>query len=252
MRYFDFKGMKAIVTGGNRGLGRGVVDAYLEEGIEVVIMARNESVLALAEEMRSMGYACHAVVVDLAKGEQRRKAFDEAMKLLGGELDILVNAAGVQIRHPSEKFPLEDWNYVLEVNLTASFELCQLAANHMIPKGQGKIINFASMLSFFGGFTVPAYAASKGGISQMTKTFSNEWACKGININAIAPGVMATEMNSALLANEVRNTEISNRIPAKRWGLPEDVAGMALFLASKGAEYVNGAIIPVDGGYLSR
>ncbi|NBK26256.1 MAG: SDR family oxidoreductase, partial [Spirochaetia bacterium] len=114
--------MKAIVTGGNRGLGRGVVDAYLEEGIEVVIMARNESVLALAEEMRAKGYACHAVVVDLAKGEQRRKAFDEAMSLLGGELDILVNAAGVQIRHPSEKFPLDDWNYVLEVNLTASFE----------------------------------------------------------------------------------------------------------------------------------
>lgn len=252
MKYFDFIGLKAIVTGGNRGLGRGVVDAYLEEGIEVVIMARNPSIHDLAKEKQAEGYKCHAVVVDLAVSDQRKTAFDKALELLGGSLDILVNAAGVQIRHPAEKFPLEDWNYVLEVNLNASFELCQLAANHMIPKHQGKIINFASMLSFFGGFTVTAYAASKGGISQMTKTLSNEWASKGININAIAPGFMATEMNSALLANEVRNTEISARIPAKRWGLPEDCAGLALFLASKGAEYVNGAIIPVDGGYLSR
>ncbi len=252
MKYFDFTGMKAIVTGGNRGLGRGVVDAYLDAGIEVVIMARNPSIIDLAADFTKQGYACHAVTVDLAKSEDRQQAFKKAMDLLGGELDVLVNAAGVQIRHPSEEFPLDDWNYVLEVNLTASFELCQLAAKHMIPKGKGKIINFASMLSFFGGFTVPAYAASKGGISQMTKTFSNEWACKGLNVNAIAPGFMATDMNTALLANEVRNTEITSRIPAKRWGTPEDVAGLALYLASNGAEYMNGAIIPVDGGYLSR
>ncbi len=252
MKYFDFKGMKAIVTGGSRGLGKGIVDAYLEEGIEVVIMARQPTVLDLAKDYRAKGHACHGVVVDLAKTEERQKAFKEAMDLLGGDLDVLVNAAGVQIRHPSEDFPLEDWNYVLEVNLTASFELCQLAARHMIKKGRGKIINYASMLSFFGGFTVPAYAASKGGITQMTKTFSNEWASKGICINAIAPGFMATDMNVALLANEVRNTEISKRIPAKRWGVPEDVAGLSLFLASRGADYINGAIIPVDGGYLGR
>jgi len=252
MKYFDFKGMKAIVTGGSRGLGKGIVDAYLDEGIEVVIMARNPTVLDLAKDYRVKGFACHGVVVDLAKSVDRRKAFKESMDLLGGDLDILVNAAGVQIRHPSEEFPLEDWNYVLEVNLTASFELCQLAARHMIKKGRGKIINFASMLSFFGGFTVSAYAASKGGITQMTKTFSNEWASKGLCVNAIAPGFMATDMNVALLANEVRNTEITNRIPAKRWGLPEDVAGLSLFLASSGADYINGAIIPVDGGYLGR
>lgn len=252
MKYFDFTGMKAIVTGGSRGLGQGVVDAYLAEGIEVVIMARNPNVLDLAENYRAKGYACHGVVVDLAKTEDRHKAFQESMDLLGGTLDILVNAAGVQIRHPSEKFPLEDWNYVLEVNLTASFELCQLAANHMITRGRGKIINYASMLSFFGGFTVPAYAASKGGIAQMTKTFSNEWASKGICVNAIAPGYMATDMNEALLANDERNAEITNRIPAKRWGIPEDVAGLSLFLASDRANYINGAIIPVDGGYLGK
>ena len=252
MKYFDFTGMKAIVTGGSRGLGNGIVEAYLEEGIEVVIMARNPTVLDVAKEYRSKGFACHGVVVDLAKSDERRKAFKESMDLLGGNLDILVNAAGVQIRHPAEKFPLEDWNYVLEVNLTASFELCQLAANHMIEKGRGKIINYASMLSFFGGITVPAYAASKGGIAQITKAFSNEWASKGICVNAIAPGYMATDMNEALLANQERNADITRRIPANRWGQPEDVAGLSLFLASRGADYISGAIIPVDGGYLAK
>lgn len=252
MSLFDFKGMKAIVTGGNRGLGKGVVDAYLEEGIEVVVMAKSESLFTYVDGKKGEGFACHAVQVDLASSEARKVAFEQAMQLLGNELDILVNAAGVQKRHPSEQFPLDDWNYVLEVNLTASFELCQLAANHMIPKGRGKIINFASMLSFFGGFTVPAYAASKGGIAQMTKTLTNEWASKGININAIAPGYMATDMNTALLANEVRYAEISARIPAKRWGVGEDIAGIALFLASKGADYVNGTVIPVDGGFMAR
>jgi 2-deoxy-D-gluconate 3-dehydrogenase len=252
MKYFDFTGMKAIVTGGSRGLGKGIVEAYLAEGIEVVIMAKKPTVLELAKDYETEGYACHGVQVDLANSEDRRRAFKEAMGLLGGNLDILVNAAGVQIRHPSEKFPLEDWNHVLEVNLTASFELCQLAAIHMIAKGRGKIINFASMLSFFGGFTVPAYAASKGGIAQITKAFSNEWASKGICVNAIAPGYMATEMNEALLANEGRYEEITNRIPAKRWGLPEDVAGLSLFLASNRSDYITGAIIPVDGGYLGK
>jgi 2-deoxy-D-gluconate 3-dehydrogenase len=252
MNYFTFTGMKAIVTGGNRGLGRGVVDAYLDAGIEVVIMARNPAIKELAIDLENKGYACHAVVVDLAVRKERQRAFQEAMVLLGGELDILVNAAGMQIRHPAEKFPLEDWNQVLEVNLTASFELCQLAANHMIPKQKGKIINFASMLSFFGGFTVPAYAASKGGISQITKAFSNEWASKGLNVNAIAPGYMATEMNTALINDKERNAGIIARIPAKRWGNASDIGGLALFLASRGADYINGAIIPVDGGFMAR
>jgi 2-deoxy-D-gluconate 3-dehydrogenase len=215
-------------------------------------MARKSTVLDLAKDYKSKGYACHGVMVDLAKSEDRRRAFKESMDLLGSNLDIFVNAAGVQRRHPSEEFPLDDWNYVLEVNLTASFELCQLVANHMIGKGRGKIINFASMLSFFGGYTVPAYVASKGGIAQITKAFSNEWASKGLCVNAIAPGYMATDMNEALLANEDRNADITKRIPAKRWGLPEDVAGLSLFLASRGADYINGAIIPVDGGYLAK
>ena len=171
------------------------------------------------------------------------------MRLLGG-IDILVNCAGIQKRHPSEEFPLSDWNKVIEINLTAVFHMCRLAGNEMLKKGKGKIINVASMLSFFGGYTVPAYAASKGGVAQLTKALSNEWAAKNINVNAIAPGYMATEMNTAIINDEKRNAAITARIPAKRWGTPEDVKGVVLFLASEASNYINGAIIPVDGGYL--
>ena len=165
----------------------------------------------------------------------------------------LVNAAGIQRRHPITQFPMEDWDTVLEVNLTATFQLCQLAGRQFIKQdSKGKIVNIASMLSFFGGFTVPAYAASKGGVAQLTKALSNEWSGKGINVNAIAPGYMATEMNTALINDEGRNKEILGRIPAHRWGAPEDMKGLAIFLASAASDYVTGAVIPVDGGYLAK
>lgn len=169
-------------------------------------------------------------------------------------LDILVNAAGIQRRHNSEDFPLEDWNEVLNVNLNAPFELCQLAAREFISNNKkGKIINISSMLAFFGGFNVPAYSASKGGITQMTKAFCNEWASKGINVNCIAPGYMDTDMNTALTnPDNPRYIEITNRIPQKRWGNGDDMKGCAVFLASSASDYVNGAVIPVDGGYLVK
>lgn len=147
---------------------------------------------------------------------------------------------------------MEDWKTVTQVNLDSVFVLCQLAGQHMLKNGKGKIINIASLLSFFGGFTVPAYAAAKGGVAQLTKALSNEWASRGININAIAPGYMATEMNTALIEDEGRSKEILSRIPAGRWGTPEDIMGTAIFLASDASDYLNGAIIPVDGGYLGR
>ena len=183
-----------------------------------------------------------------------KEAFRESLAALGGHLDILVTAHGVQSRHPSEEFPMEDWKRVLDVNLTAVFELCQLAAKQfMVQESKGKIITVASMLSFFGGYTVPAYAASKGGVSQITKAFCNEWAEKGINVNSIAPGYMATEMNTALLdPDNPRKEAITNRIPAKRWGTAEDMKGPCVFLASDASDYLNGAVIPVDGGYLVR
>ena len=249
---FDISGKKAIVTGAAQGLGNGMAAGLMKEGVEVVLFDINPKVKDVAEGFVNDGYKCHAVVVNLGDQADRERVFDEALETLGGRLDIIVTAAGIQRRHKSEEFPLEDWNLVLNVNLTAVFALDQLAARVMLKQGSGKIINIASMLSYFGGFTVPAYAASKGGVAQITKAFANEWASKGINVNAIAPGYMATEMNVALINDEVRNTEILSRIPAKRWGTPEDMAGVACFLASPASDYLNGAIIPCDGGYLSR
>jgi 2-deoxy-D-gluconate 3-dehydrogenase len=248
---FDIAGKKAIVTGGSQGLGYGMGKGLLEQGVEVVLVDVNSKVKDAAAELAGVG-SCHAVVADLSTQEERERAFGEALALLGGRLDIIVNAAGIQRRHHVEDFPLSDWEAVLNVNLTAVFSMCQLAARVMLKQGSGKIINIASMLAYFGGYTVPAYAASKGGVAQMTKAFANELAPKGINVNALAPGYMATEMNMALVHDPTRNTEILARIPAGRWGTAEDVAGVACFLASSAADYIHGAVIPVDGGYLSR
>ena len=249
---FDLSGKKAIVTGGAQGLAKGMAEGLMKEGVETVLFDMNPKVVSVADEFTAQGFRCHGIVVDLGNREAREKAFDEAVKVLGGRLDILVAAAGIQRRHPSEEFPLSDWDLVLNVNLTAVFALNQLAGRVMLKQGYGKIINMASMLSYFGGWTVPAYAASKGGVAQMTKALANEWAGRGVNVNAIAPGYMDTPMNTALINDEGRNTEILARIPAHRWGTPQDVAGVACFLASKASDYLDGAIIPCDGGYLGR
>lgn len=249
---FDLTGKKAIVTGSTRGLGLGMAEGLMEAGAEVIIIGTSDKALEVASEYRKKGFLCHGVVADLGNREDIFSGFQEAMKKLDGTLDILVNAAGIQKRHLAEEFPMEDWDAVIDVNLNAVFMLCQLAAKEMLKNGYGKIINVASMLSFFGGFTVPAYAASKGAVSQLTKALSNEWASKGIHVNAIAPGYMATEMNTALINDEGRNTEILGRIPAKRWGNAEDMKGATIFLASQASDYLSGAIIPVDGGYLNR
>ncbi len=252
---FDIEGRKAIVTGATRGLGWGMAEGLMESGAEVVIWGTSEKVNGVAEEFRIRGFACQGVVADLADRAILNAAFSRSLELLGGRIDILVNCAGIQRRHPSEEFPMSDWDAVLEVNLTAPFELCQLAGREMLKAGYGKIINIASMQSFFGGFTIPAYASAKGGIALLTKALCNEWAGRGINVNAIAPGYMATEMNTALLdpANP-RYKEITDRIPAHRWGgaKGEDMKGTCIFLASHASDYLNGAVIPVDGGYASK
>ncbi|QOX64871.1 SDR family oxidoreductase [Anoxybacterium hadale] len=253
MDFFNIAGKKAIVTGAAQGLAHGMAEGLMEAGVEVCIIDISKKAGEVAESFCQKGYRCHAVNADLGDKEDLKKGFALAVDALGGQLDIIINAAGIQKRHFSEEFPIEDWEAVININLNSVFLLCQLAGQQYIKQGgQGKIINIASMLSYFGGYTVPAYAASKGGVAQLTKALSNEWASKGINVNAVAPGYMATEMNTALIADETRNTEILNRIPAKRWGTPEDMKGVAIFLASEASNYLNGAIIPVDGGYLSR
>ena len=244
---FDISGRKAIVTGGTRGLGYSMAEALCEAGCEVVIIGSSARVYESAEKL-----GCKAVQADLALKEENYRAFNESLALLGGDLDILVNCAGVIHRHPAEQFPYEDWENVLDVNLNSVFLLCQEAGKIMIEKGYGKIINVASMLSFFGGQTVPAYAASKGGVMQLTKALNNEWAGRGINVNAIAPGYMETDLNAALIANPQRFEQISARIPAGRWGKADDMKGLTVFLASPASDYICGAIIPVDGGYMVK
>ncbi|SNS17520.1 2-deoxy-D-gluconate 3-dehydrogenase [Anaerovirgula multivorans] len=253
MDLFNVKSKKAIVTGAAQGLANGMAEGLMEAGVEVCIIDISEKTADVAAAFCEKGYKCHAVNANLGDRTDLVNAFNKAVEVLGGHLDIIVNAAGIQKRHFCEEFPIEDWDAVININLSAVFSLCQLAGQQYIKQGsKGKIINIASMLSFFGGYTVPAYAASKGGVAQLTKALSNEWASKGININALAPGYMDTEMNVALIADETRNTEILNRIPAKRWGTPDDMKGITIFLSAEASDYLNGAIIPVDGGYLSK
>jgi 2-deoxy-D-gluconate 3-dehydrogenase len=250
MNLFDLSGKKAIVTGAASGLGRGMAEGLHDAGAEIVLIDVAGAIDSVASQLGARGARVQAVRADLRQRKELAAAFEQAVSKLGGALDILVNCAGIQRRNPCLDFTLEDWDDVVEVNLTALFQLCQMAGRIMAKQGQGKIINVASALSFFGGYTVPAYAASKGGVAQVTKAFSNEWAALGINVNAIAPGYMDTPMNVALVNDPARNSKILARIPAGRWGKPEDLKGVAVFLASEASNYLSGAVIPVDGGYL--
>lgn len=250
---FDIAGRKAIVTGGTRGLGYGMAEGLMEAGCEVAIVGTSAKVHDVAKGFCDRGFSCHGVAADFSRREGVYQGFRECVEKLGNDLDILVNAHGIQRRHSAEEFPIEEWDLVLNVNLNSVFVLCQEAGKLMLKKGYGKIINIASMVSWFGGQTVPAYTAAKGGVTQLTKELSNDWIARGVNVNAIAPGYMATEMNAALLdpANP-RYQQITDRIPANRWGTGDDMKGACIFLASHASDYLGGAIIPVDGGYLVK
>lgn len=256
MDLFDIRGKKAIVTGGTRGLGKGMAEGLMEAGAEVCIVGTGDKVFGVAEEFRSKGYACHGVKADLSDREKCEKGFRECLEHFGGDLDILVVSHGIQRRHPANEFPDDDWDAVINTDLNSVFWLARAAANIFKAKGYGKIILIASMVSFFGGKTVPAYAAAKGGVAQLAKAFSNDLFQYGININAIAPGYMDTEMNTALTDpndpkfTQQRYDELTQRIPAHRWGTGNDMKGPCVFLASHASDYLGGAIIPVDGGYL--
>ena len=243
---FSVRGRRALVTGGSAGLGRAMAEALVAGGAQVAIAARSQRVFDAARQMGAI-----PLQVDLADRAQVTALVDRAVESLGG-LDILINDAGAQIRHPAEDFPLEDWDRIFAVNLDAVWILSQAAGRVMLAQGHGKIINIASLLSVFGGITIPAYAASKGGVAQLTKALANEWARHGVNVNAIIPGYMATEMNEALIGNPDREPLILSRIPAGRWGRPADIKGTAIFLASAASDYLHGALVPVDGGYLGR
>jgi 2-dehydro-3-deoxy-D-gluconate 5-dehydrogenase len=247
---FDLTGRTAVVTGGARGLGRGITLALLAAGADVVSLGRSPLPADLAETATALGRRLTAHSLDLADPAAITATAQDV--LAEHRVDILVNNAGVQDRYPAAEFPLDAWDRVIDVNLRAVFQLCQLFAGPMLDRGAGAVVNVASLLSFQGGITVPAYAASKGGVAQLTKALCNEWAGRGVNVNAVAPGYMDTELNTALLADPVRSEQISVRIPAGRWGRPEDVGNVVVFLASPAAAYVHGQVLAVDGGWLAR
>lgn len=248
---FDLTGKKAIVVGGAGDLGIGMLEGLLEAGAECAVIDIDKNLDNVCGEFNARGYKTYPVFADISNREQIKKSYNNAIECLGG-LDIMVNAAGIQIRHPSEEFPIEDWDKVIAINLTAPWLYMQMAANTMIPNGYGKIVTISSLQSIIGGVTIPAYTAAKGGLGTLVKTLSNDWAKKGINVNCIAPGYMATKLNTALLADEKRSKEILGRIPQGRWGTGVDLKGVTVFLCSSASDYVNGITIPVDGGFLGR
>ena len=249
---FDLTGKNALVTGASQGLGWGMAKGLAEAGAFVILVDINETVLQKAQELNDQGLFAHAFVANLLEREGRSQLKADVEAFVNNKLDIIINNAGIQIRHPVLDFPIEDWDKVIELNLTAVFDLAQWAANLMVKQRKGKIINIASVNSIAAGINTVAYCSAKGGVMQLTKTMANELSSLGINVNCIAPGYMATPINTALVNDEQRFEELSQRIPAKRWGQPEDMAGAAIYLASEASNYVCGAMIPVDGGYLGR
>ncbi len=247
---FDLSGKAAIVTGANTGIGQGIAVALAEAGADVALVGRS-SAEETAEKVRALGRKAALIRADLSTIEPVQEVVDRTLAELGG-LDILVNNAGIIRRADAVDFTEEDWDAVVDTNLKSVFFLCQAAGRHMIGQGGGKIINIASMLSFQGGIRVPSYTASKSGVAGLTKLLANEWAGKGVNVNAIAPGYIATNNTAALQADEGRNRQILERIPSGRWGDPSDLGGAAVFLASSAADYVQGHVLAVDGGWLAR
>ena len=252
MEKFSVAGKKCIVTGGAQGLSRGMAEGLLENGAEVVLMdLQAEKLQKVVDEYNAMGYKAYAVSGNLSQKSEIDRMFDEAMQYLGGELDVMIPAAGIQRRYEPWEFPEEQWRLVIDVDLNHVWFMCQKAIQVMKDRDTvGKIINIASMNSYFGGTTVPAYSAAKGAIVSLTRSIASDCADHSICCNAIAPGYLDTEMCANM--TQERKDECTARIPVARWGTPEDVKGPILFLASSASDYLNGATIPVDGGFLTK
>ncbi|PNY25248.1 2-dehydro-3-deoxy-D-gluconate 5-dehydrogenase [Tolypocladium capitatum] len=253
---FSLQGQTALITGCTRGIGQAVAVGLAEAGADVIL--RDTGSTATKEAVEKLGRKAWIYTADMAVPEQVA-ALTPKVLADGHEVRILVTCAGIQRRHPCEEFPDSDFNEVMQVNLNAVFALNRDLGAHMLSlppspttSRRGSIVNFASLLTFQGGLTVPAYAASKGAVGQLTKSFANEWTARGVTVNAIAPGYIETEMNAALLANPERLASISARIPAGRWGSPEDFKGTAVYLASRASAYVSGHTLVVDGGWMGR
>jgi 2-deoxy-D-gluconate 3-dehydrogenase len=251
-RKFGLSGKVALVTGSSQGLGAAMAEALAHSGADVIVNGRDPAKLApVVQRLSGLGVKAHAIAADLSQRADVQRLIEQAIGWQG-HLDILVNNAGIIRRKPAAEHSDTDWDDVLNVNLNGVFVACRAAGQHMLQRGSGKIVNIASLLTFFGGITVPGYAASKGAVGQLTKALSNEWAGKGIQVNAIAPGYMATDNTAALRADAGRNKEILSRIPAGRWGEPSDLEGAVVFLASAASDYLSGHVLTVDGGWCGR
>jgi len=250
---FSLDGKVALVTGASRGLGAAMAAALGAAGASVALHSNEQPATNTADRIcKESGRRTELFTADLSDRSAADRLIANAIAAFG-QIDILVNNAGIIRRRPAVQHTDEEWDAVIEVNLSNAFRLCRAMGRHLIDSGRpGKIINVASLLSYQGGITVPGYAASKGGIVQLTKALANEWAAAGINVNAIAPGYMQTDVTTALREDPQRNRQITERIPAGRWGTPEDVAGAAVFLASRASDYVHGHVLVVDGGWMGR
>jgi 2-dehydro-3-deoxy-D-gluconate 5-dehydrogenase len=249
---FRLDGKNALVTGSRKGIGAGIALALGQAGANVVCHGRDAKPGSVCDEIRALGRKTFYIAGDIAQPAVCANLLQKTVAELGS-LDILVNNAGIIRRAPAAEYPDEYWNETIAVDLTAVFRLSKLAGQQMLKQGKsGKIVNVASVLSFQGGILVPAYAAAKGGVAQLTKALANEWAAKGINVNAIAPGYIITEATVALRNDPVRSRQVLERIPAGRWGEAADIGGAAVFLSSSASDYVHGHVLAVDGGWLSR
>lgn len=251
LEQFNLAGKVAIVTGASRGLGAGMAIGLAEAGADLVVVASSARLQETVEKIKALGRRCLGIQADLIDTKVIPQIVDATLKEYG-RIDILINCAGIIRRAPAIEFSEKDWDDVIQINQKATFFMCQAAAREMVKQKKGKIINIASLLSFQGGIIVPSYTASKSAVAGLTKALANEWAPLGINVNAIAPGYMATEMTEALQKSAERAPAILARIPAGRWGTPEDMKGLAVFLASDAADYLQGQVIAVDGGWLGR
>ena len=248
---FGVRGKVAMVTGARRGLGLTMATGLVEAGVKLVAVSSGSDCAELRKAVQDLGGEMLYLQADLADRRQREGLVEKAVEGFG-RLDILVTSAGIQHRQAAMEFDLDQWDRIVSLMLTGVFELCQQAAEVMDRQGGGKIVNIASLASFQGGWTVPAYAAAKHGVAGLTKALANEWAAKNINVNAIAPGYFDTEMCEAIINDPVREPKIRERIPAGRWGKPGDLIGPLLFLASDASNYVDGHVLVVDGGWMGR
>ena len=249
--WFNLEGKVALVTGSSTGIGAAIAKGLARAGADVICHGRGQEAQATSEEIRKLGPRSVAISADLSDRTAQETFASSAVSAFG-RIDLLVNNAGSIRRSPAVDYSDADWDFLLEVNLSAPFRLSRSIGKLMIEQGGGRIVNIASLLSFQGGILVPGYAASKGGVAQLTKALANEWASKNVNVNAIAPGYIATKNTEALRADPNRSRQILERIPAGRWGDPDDIAGAAVFLCSEAARYVTGHVLTVDGGWMGR